>query len=205
MEEINRLTAIERATINTLLDQVNHDYESRSRYVSADRLRKMLRDYIEYRLGAVGIHPAVYFVHRRHAPTLAALRALAARFSGEVTRIPLPDVAEVRQMVDGAFGAKAQADLVSLACDIARARADPKGFPVRKLDQRYHAVRQAAEEYQATLDTGPTSRTRERRRGTSCRQASRGLQPVRAGGLRTGDRRPPAMTLATLSRRPACR
>lgn len=157
LEEINRLGANERSTINELLAQINRDYEDRSRYVSADRLRKMLRDYIENELSAVRIHAGVYFVHRQHAGALAALRALAAWFAGEVTRIPLPNAAEMRQMVDGAFETKAQADLESLARDIARAQSDPKGYQVRKLDQRYHAVRQAAEEHQAILDTHLTA------------------------------------------------
>jgi hypothetical protein len=152
-DEIGRLQADERGTITGLLGQIETDYENRSRYVSADRLRKMLRDYIEDELTAVRIHAGVYFVHRRYAPTLAALRTLAGRFSGELTRIPLPDAAEMRTMVDGAFEAKAQADLESLARDIARAQSDPKAYQVRKLHQRYLAVQTAAQEYQTTLDT----------------------------------------------------
>ncbi|MEU4235365.1 DUF6744 family protein [Nonomuraea sp. NPDC026600] len=151
--EIGRLPADERDIITGLLSQIETDFESRSRYIGADRLRKMLRDYIEIELNAVRVHAGVYFVHRRHAPKLAALRTLAARFSGELTRIPLPDADEMRTMVDGAFEAKAQADLESLARDIARAQSDPKAYQVRKLHQRYLAVQNAAQDYQTTLET----------------------------------------------------
>jgi hypothetical protein len=156
-DEIGRLQTDERAVITGLLGQIGTDYENRSQYVSADRLRKMLRDYIEDDLRAVRIHAGVYFVHRRHAKALAALRTLAGRFAGELTRIPLPDAAEMRSMVDGAFESKAQADLESLARDIARAQADPKAYQVRKLHLRYLAVQNAAQEYQTTLDTHLTA------------------------------------------------
>lgn len=152
-DEIERLPAAEYLTITELLEQVADDYANRSRYIGADRLRKMLRDYIETELHAVRIHAGVYFVHHRHSATLAALRTLAARFAGELTRVPLPDATEMRTMVDGAFEAKAQADLKSLARDIARAQADPKAYQVRKLHQRYLAVQKAARDHQATLDT----------------------------------------------------
>ncbi|GAA0650982.1 hypothetical protein GCM10010174_88370 [Kutzneria viridogrisea] len=152
-EEIHRLGAEERTTITALLDQIDSDYRNRSRYVGADRLRKILRDYCEDDLGAVRIHNGVYFVHHRHARLLAALRELASRFGGEVTRIPLPNAAEMRQMVDGAFESKAQADLESLVRDIARAAGDPKPWQVRKLDGRYRAVLEAAQDYQETLGT----------------------------------------------------
>lgn len=155
--EIDQLGADERETITGLLDQIKTDYENRSQYISADRLRKMLRNYIESELNAVRIHAGVYFVHRRYAPTLAALRTLAGRFSAELTRIPLPDAAEMRTMVDGAFEAKAQDDLTSLARDIARAQTDPKAYQVRKLHQRYLAVQKAAQEHQTTLDTHLTA------------------------------------------------
>jgi hypothetical protein len=155
--EIDRLPPGERSIVTDLLHQIETDYQSRSQHVSADRLRKMLRDYIEDDLNAVRIHSGVYFVHRQHAATLAALRTLAARFAGELTRIPLPNATEMRSMVDGAFEAKAQADLESLARDIARAQSDPKAYQVRKLHQRYLAVQNAAHEYQATLDTHLTA------------------------------------------------
>lgn len=155
--ELARLATDERATVELLLGQVRRDYDARSQYLGADRLRKMLRDYVEDQLGAVRVHAGVYFVHRRHARALAALRTLAGRFDGELTRIPLPDAAEMRSMVDGAFDAKAQADLESLARDIARAQADPKAYQVRKLHQRYTAVKTAAEQHQATLGSHLTA------------------------------------------------
>ena len=156
-DEITRLRSDEQRSITDLLRWIETDYEHRTRYVSADRLRKMVRDYIERELTAVRIHQGVYFVHRRHADTLAALRTLASRFSGELTRIPLPDTAEQRQMVDGAFEAKAAKDLESLARDIATVQADPKPYQVRHLHKRYQAVKEAAEDYQTTLDTQLTN------------------------------------------------
>ncbi|CUU60805.1 hypothetical protein Ga0074812_1485 [Parafrankia irregularis] len=157
-DTVDTFDPAERDTINELIMRVAEDYRTRSQYVSADRLRKMLRDYVERVLAAVRIHPGVYFVHRRHAAALADLRTLAARFGAELTRVPLADATETRSMVDGAFAAKAQADLESLARDIARVQADgPKPYQVRLLHQRYTAVKQAAEQYQADLDTHLTT------------------------------------------------
>lgn len=156
-DELNQLRSDEQRSITDLLSWVETDYENRTRYVGADRLRKMVRDYIERELTAVRIHPSVYFVHQRHTDTLATLRDLTARFSGELTRIPLPDTAEQRQMVDGAFEAKAAKDLESLARDIATAQADPKGYQVRHLHKRYQTVKDAAEDYQSTLNAQLTT------------------------------------------------
>ncbi|WP_018504917.1 DUF6744 family protein [Parafrankia discariae] len=157
-ETVDRLGPDERTLITDLIGAITTDYNTRSQYVSADRLRKMLRDIIERALTAVRIHPGVYFVHHRHTQALAALRELAGRFGGELTRVPLPDAGEMRTMVDSAFSAKAQADLESLARDIARVQADgPKPYQVRQLHQRYTAVKTAAEQYQADLDTHLTT------------------------------------------------
>lgn len=151
--EIDKLSDDERTTIHDLLTQMQAAFEKRKQYVPADRLRKVLRDYVEQRCGGVRIHDGVYFVPSKHTPILASLRTLAAHFGGEVTRVPLPDNAEQRQMVDGAFEAKARADLQSLARDMAREQADPKGYRVRLLHKRFLEVKKAAEEYQDTLDT----------------------------------------------------
>lgn len=151
--EIDKLTDDERTTIHDLITQMHADYEKRKRNVAADRLRKVLRDYIEQKCGAVRIHAGVYFVPRQYSPVLASLRTLAARFRGELTRVPLHDTAEERHMVDGAFEAKARADLESLARDMAREQADPKGYRVRLLHKRFLEVKKATEEYQDTLDT----------------------------------------------------
>jgi hypothetical protein len=152
-DELDALGETESTAVADLIAAVQADYDNRLRHVGADRLRGMLRDYIEGPLGAVRVHPGVYFVHHRHTATLARLRTLAARFGVDLTRVPLPNVAEMRTMVDTAFDAKAQADLESLARDIARAVTDPKGHQVRKIHARYLAVKAAAADYQATLDT----------------------------------------------------
>ena len=68
--ELDLLGADERDTVTDLLAQIKTDYEARTQNIGGDRLRKMLRDYIEGELSAVRIHPGVYFVHRRHAPAL---------------------------------------------------------------------------------------------------------------------------------------
>lgn len=155
--EVDRLGDRERGTITALLDQIARDFDNRSRYISADRLRTLVRDYIEEELRAVRVQRGLYFVHLKHAAALAALRTLVSRFDAELNRVPLPNIDEMRTMVDGAFESKAQADLESLARDIARVQADPKNYQVRKLEQRYNAVRLAAEEYQQTLDANLTT------------------------------------------------
>ncbi|WP_328591808.1 DUF6744 family protein [Candidatus Frankia alpina] len=152
------LDVAEQTTITELLAAVEADFADRSQYVGADRLRKLLRDYVEQQLAGVRIHAGVYFVHHRHTDALAALRELARRLGAELTRVPLPDAGEMRSMVDGAFDAKAQADLESLARDIARLQADgPKAYQVRQVHRRYTAVAAAAEQYQSDLDTQLTA------------------------------------------------
>lgn len=151
--EIKRLGAAERATITELLEQMTTTYEQACHYITSTRISKMLRDYLEsYLCGGIRIQNGAYFVPQKHADTLTDLRELALRCGVQLNRIPLPDSAEQRAMVDGAFATKCGADLDSLARDIAREKADgAAAYRVTKLHKRFLEVKREAEEYQANL------------------------------------------------------
>ena len=158
LEQVNTdvLDADERHALDELIERITDDYDARRRYLPAERIRKMLRDYIERELSAVRIHPGVYFVHRQHLGALANLRALAGRCGAELTRVPLPDTHESRDMVEGAFDAKVAGDLKSLARDLAREQSDPKSYRVRQLHKRFSAIKSHVGEHQQQMDTHRT-------------------------------------------------
>jgi uncharacterized protein DUF6744 len=151
-EEIDKLAAVERTTINGLIDQMRKDYENHCRYIPNARVSKMLRNYLERHCAGIRLQNGVYFVPRQHAEALGALRELATRCGAQLNRIPLSDTAEQREMVGEAFNAKCGADLDSLSRDIAREQADgAAAYRVTKLHKRFLEVKREAEEYQANL------------------------------------------------------
>lgn len=143
----------EQQVLEALIQQITADFAARRTYVAAEKLRKLLRDYIERELGAVRIHNGVYFVHRTHFDALAALRTLATRCGAALTRVPLPDTEESRELVEGAFDTKISGDLKSLSRDLAREQADPKAYRVRHLHKRFSGIRSHVETHQQQMDT----------------------------------------------------
>ncbi|MER7015340.1 DUF6744 family protein [Saccharopolyspora sp. NPDC000359] len=158
IEQVNTdcLTPAEHQVLNEIVQQITNEFESRRRYVSADRIRKLLRDYIERELAAVRIHNGVYFVHHQHLGVLAGLRELTQRCGAELTRVPLPDTSESREMVEGAFDAKIATDLKSLSRDLAREQADPKNYRVRALHKRFATIKTSLAQHQQQMDTQRT-------------------------------------------------
>lgn len=151
------LPAPEQTVVRHMLGAITSEFVHRSTYISGDKLRGVIRAYVED-LGAVRVRPTggVYFVHAAHARTLARLRELVARFpeGSHLVRIPLPDVAEMREMVENAFVTKAADDLNRLAADIAAAqqnKADEN--TIRKLYQRFAALQAATNQHAALLST----------------------------------------------------
>lgn len=151
-DELERLNAFERATITDLIDQIRQNYDRACRYIPSSRLSKMLRDYLELRCAAIRLQNGVYFVPRQHGEVLTALRELARRCGAQINRIPLPDTADQRNMVQEAFSTKAAAALDSLSRDIAREQVDgAASYRVAKLHARFLEAKREAEEYQANL------------------------------------------------------
>jgi len=89
-----------------MLAEIRAAYRRNCAYLTADRLRAVIRGYIEG-LNAIRVRPAggVYFVHRTHAGTRAAQRELDGRFGAgsRLSRVPIADEDEMREMVIGAF------------------------------------------------------------------------------------------------------
>lgn len=155
-EAITALPDAEQATVRAMLADIEEQYRRRCMFLSADKLRGVIRKYIED-LNAIRVRKTggVYFVHRQHADTLAALRTLVGRFSDDshLVRIPLPDQEEMREMVVSAFTTKAKDDLDRLAADIATAQREGKDGEVQKLYARFAELEQATAEHAKLLST----------------------------------------------------
>jgi septal ring factor EnvC (AmiA/AmiB activator) len=99
----------------------------------------------------------VYFVQRRHAGTLAALRELVRRMGAgsHLARVPLPDQEEMREMVITAFTTKSREDLDRLARDIATAQRDGDTTPaaIQALHKRFRDLHAATAEHAQLLNT----------------------------------------------------
>lgn len=153
---IAALPEAEQATVRGMLTDVEDSYRRRCRYLTGDRLRSVIRRYVEA-LTAIRVRKTggVYFVHRQHADTLAALRELVGRFGegSHLVRIPLPDQDEMREMVISAFTTKAKDDLDKLAGDISAAARGGQHGEVDKLYHRFTELAQATDEHSRLLST----------------------------------------------------
>ncbi|MFC0429917.1 DUF6744 family protein [Kutzneria buriramensis] len=154
---IKTLPEAEQTVVRQLLDEVSESYQRLCVFLSADKLRSLLRNYIED-LGALRVRPTggVYFVHRQHADTLAALRTLVSRFGGrsQLARIPLPDQDEMRELIIASFTSKATDELQKLAMDIAEARgANATDAEKQALYRRFTALKDETAEHSELLST----------------------------------------------------
>jgi hypothetical protein len=155
---IQALPDAEQRQVYALLSQLRDAYDRHCTYMTGDRLRGMLRTYIEG-LNAIRVRPTggVYFVHGRHARTLAALRELVQRFGAgsHLARVPLPDQEEMREMVIAAFTTRAREDLDKLAHDIAAAQQDGSTgqAAIQALHKRFTTLQAAAAEHAQLLGT----------------------------------------------------
>jgi hypothetical protein len=146
----------EQQHIRAVLDHIRDRYRHHCNYLTSDRLRGVIRTYVES-LHAIKIRPTggVYFVHRRYQPTLDALRELVKRFAAgsHLVRVPLPNQAEMREMVVAAWRTKAKDDLDRLARDIAAAQhAEPGQAAVQALYKRFQNLESAATEHTELLN-----------------------------------------------------
>ncbi|MFI6290066.1 DUF6744 family protein [Nonomuraea sp. NPDC050790] len=152
---INQLSVSEQAKVTATLDEIKETYGRQCRFYTSDRLRAVIRTYVEG-LNAVRVRASggVYFVHRAHAAPLAGLRALTAKFGAgsHLARVPLPDQEEMREMVIAAFTTKAKEDLDKLALDIADARANgTTEARFQSLYNRFQALQASTSEHSELL------------------------------------------------------
>jgi hypothetical protein len=154
---IAALPEAEQGVVRDLLGEITTAYQHRCTFYSGDRLRAVIREYVED-LGGIKVRPTggVYFVHRQHADVLAALRTLVSRFGegSHFVRIPIPDQDEMREMIVTAFTTQARDELNQLATEIAAAHRD--GAPdhvVAKLHRRFRDVQKATAEHSELLST----------------------------------------------------
>ncbi|KAA9379668.1 hypothetical protein F5972_08425 [Microbispora cellulosiformans] len=147
----------EQAKVRAVLDEVRETYAQACRYYTTDRLRAVVRTYVEG-LSAVKVRPSggVYFVHRYHDGAIDALKGLVDRLGGdsELVRVPLPDTAEQRDMVVRAITTKAKEDLQKLAADIATANRDgATEAHMQGLVKRFQELQKQADEHERMLAT----------------------------------------------------
>jgi len=147
----------EQTVVRHMLRHIASEYRHRCTYVSGDKLRGVIRTYVES-LNAVRVRPTggVYFVHAAQSHTLAALRELVSRFAAgsHLVRIPLPDADEMREMVIAAFTTRAADDLNRLAADIAAAQhAGADEHAIGKLYKRFSELQAATTEHATLLST----------------------------------------------------
>jgi hypothetical protein len=155
---IGNLPTAEQEHVRAFLADLQGAYEQHCAYLTADRLRTVIRTYVES-LNAIRVRSTggVYFVHRRHADTLTALRELARRFGkgSHLARVPLPDQEEMREMVIAAFTTRAREDLDKLGRDIAAAQQDGSTgqAAILALHKRFASLQAAAAEHAQLLGT----------------------------------------------------
>jgi hypothetical protein len=147
----------EQDQVRAMLGGIRDAYARHCAYLTADRLRAVIRGYIEA-LSAIRVRPTggVYFVHRAHAGTLAALRELVARFGAgsHLSRVPIPDQDEMREMIISAFTTRSREDLDKLARDIAAAQRDGASeAAITALHKRFRELQAATAEHAGLLNT----------------------------------------------------
>jgi uncharacterized protein DUF6744 len=151
----------EQQDLEKVLDAARRDYVHRQGIISADRLRKIVRTILEDELRAVRVHQGVYFVHHTQTDRLDKLAELVHRIGEkradeELSRVPLPDIGEMRTMVEDAAEAKVDEDLRQLQKAIVKARrggAEPADYQVKALAERYLAIKRQVAEYQERMGT----------------------------------------------------
>ncbi|GAA3027461.1 DUF6744 family protein [Streptosporangium longisporum] len=154
---INALSPSEQVKVRSMLRSIEESYKNQCAYFSSDRLRAIVRNYIES-LAAVPVRSTggVYFVHRTHAAPLEPLRKLVSRFGAGslLTRVPLPEQEEMKDMVIAALTTKAKEDLQRLAGDIATARREGHSeAKVGALYRRFRALQKATAEHSELLSS----------------------------------------------------
>jgi hypothetical protein len=154
-DEIGRLGLDEQREVLRMLDEITEAMRNGRLFLSADRLRKMIRDYVES-LNPVRIKSGDYFVGRQHVQTLARLRDLVRRFQNKsaVTRIPLPDAYEQREMVINAFVTQTDEELRRLSAEIRdaiTAGIKEDSARVRDLVRRFRELKATAAEHEKLL------------------------------------------------------
>jgi hypothetical protein len=166
---IQALPAPEQAKVYECIDDMMNRYRDAVAFVSGDRLRELVRNYIEVGMAGVRLRPSggVYFVSSQHDKTLAALYELVSRFNeraqsrrqeaqrSNLRRIPLPDQDEMRAMVAEEFSNQAKDALDQLTLDIMALR---RGGPVDDdaviaLHRRFRELKQSSAEHAKMLST----------------------------------------------------
>ena len=148
-----QLPASEMHQVLDCLEEISREFEAGRLYLSSDRLRAMIRNIIEDLL-PVRIRSGVYFVGRQHAGTLGKLRELVSRFASKsaLTRIPLLDQDEQRDMIIAAFISQTDQEIRKLSADIRTATDQGASDAVtQRLTRRFRELKASASEHERLL------------------------------------------------------
>ena len=152
---IEALPIAEQQQVDEVLGEVRDSFERGRLYLSGDKLRAVVRDYVES-FCPIQVRPTggVYFVGRQHADTLGALRELVRRFGhgSNLTRVPIADHDEMREMVISAFIARANTEVHKLADEIDKTRrSQATATVIKALHDRFTELKASAAEHEALL------------------------------------------------------
>jgi hypothetical protein len=155
---MRKLSEMEQGQVHLFLEQVIEQCVLACTHITGDRLRTMIRKYVE-RLDGIKVlgSGGTYFVQASHRRTLSALRELVGRFPGEGAFywVPLSDQEQMRAMITAAVNSKAADDLRRLSADIAAAR--EKGpvdtATLRALFERFTRLREQTDGHSQLLRT----------------------------------------------------
>lgn len=158
---IAKLPDAEQARVHAMADKLWERYRWQCSYLGSDRVRSLLLKYIRT-LDAIAARPTggVYFVPADHDAVLTRLREFVDRVGGGsmLTRLPLPDQAENRQLVIQSFVTSASDELRKLSIEIADARRNGiNSNQLTALHQRYIAVQTRTARYSQRLETSLTT------------------------------------------------
>lgn len=163
-QAISELPIDEQIRVRDMFDKIKTTHQQMCLYLPGDKLRSMIHDAVE-NLGAVPVRPTggVYFVHRRHAETLSALKELVRRFGpqgesrrgSKLSRIPLLNNDEMREDVVDSFRHKAKEDLQKLSQAIVEARrnGDTSQSTMQDLYAQFRNLKAATAEHSELLST----------------------------------------------------
>lgn len=144
----------DRAEIEAFIKTWYAEFDRLFNYVDGDRVRKCVRNYIEF-LNGIQMKPGVYFVHRTREAELNALEEFVGTLAGcSMEVFPIPEVAKLRKSVIAAWEREAVEEYQKVVAAIAHVRTT-RGVVTTdalvKLTQQYERVVAKGKEYDRIL------------------------------------------------------
>ena len=142
--------------VRQYVDELTERYERRATHLDSDKIRGILRRYVEG-MNSVMVRRGVYFVHESRRSTLDQLQDLVQRCSrgSSLHMIPLPDVPEQREMVKEAFNTEIVESATSLLDSVTGLIRKGRGHVAKKdtdkAKEAFQDIRSRISEYRNAL------------------------------------------------------